>query len=95
MIYLYLYVSIKNVTNLKMVLASYKDLKVIGITGSYGKTSSKNILNEILFAKSSPLYEKLYNERYPLLRKAYERSNITQDPGFVEFIKKNEEDTKK
>ena len=23
-------------------LASYKDLKVIGITGSYGKTSSKN-----------------------------------------------------
>lgn len=29
-------------------LASYKDLKVIGITGSYGKTSSKNILNEIL-----------------------------------------------
>ena len=29
-------------------LASYKDFKVIGITGSYGKTSSKNILNEIL-----------------------------------------------
>lgn len=29
-------------------LASYNDLKVIGITGSYGKTSSKNILNEIL-----------------------------------------------
>lgn len=29
-------------------LASYKDLKVIGITGSYGKTSSKNVLNDIL-----------------------------------------------
>lgn len=35
-------------------------------------------------------YEKLYNERYPLLRKAYERSNITQDPGFIEFIKRND-----
>lgn len=29
-------------------LASLTNLKVIGITGSYGKTSSKNILNEVL-----------------------------------------------
>ena len=32
-------------------LASYNDLKVIGITGSYGKTSSKNILSDILNIK--------------------------------------------
>ena len=29
-------------------LHSMKNLKIIGITGSYGKTSSKNILNDIL-----------------------------------------------
>ena len=35
----------------KEKLKSMKDLKVIGITGSYGKTSSKNILNDILNIK--------------------------------------------
>ena len=32
-------------------LKSMPSLKVIGITGSYGKTSSKNILNDILSVK--------------------------------------------
>lgn len=32
----------------KSILKSNKDLITIGITGSYGKTSSKNILNEVL-----------------------------------------------
>ncbi len=32
----------------KSILKSNRDLIVVGITGSYGKTSSKNILNEIL-----------------------------------------------
>lgn len=32
----------------KSILKSNKDLITIGITGSYGKTSSKNIINEIL-----------------------------------------------
>ena len=36
-------------------LNSMKNLKVIGITGSYGKTSSKNILNEILNVKYNAL----------------------------------------
>ena len=31
------------------------NLKVIGITGSYGKTSSKNILNDILKIKYNAL----------------------------------------
>lgn len=39
----------------KSKLASMKDLKVIGITGSYGKTSSKNILNDILSIKFNTL----------------------------------------
>ena len=36
-------------------LKSMPNLKVIGITGSYGKTSSKNILNEILSVKYNSL----------------------------------------
>lgn len=34
-------------------------------------------------------YEKIYNHRYPLLRKAYERSNITSDPGYLHFVEEN------
>ena len=34
-------------------------------------------------------YEKQYNNRYPLLRKAYERSNITSDPGYLHFVEEN------
>ena len=36
-------------------IKSMKSLKVIGITGSYGKTSSKNILNDILNIKYNSL----------------------------------------
>ncbi len=32
-------------------------------------------------------YEKLYFQRYKLLRKAYERSNITKDSNYNDFIK--------
>lgn len=39
----------------KKKLREMKYLKVIGITGSYGKTSSKNILNEILSIKYNVL----------------------------------------
>ncbi len=31
-------------------------------------------------------YEKLYINRYPLLRKAYERADITKDPEYIRFI---------
>lgn len=39
----------------KKKLKQHNDLKVIGITGSYGKTSSKNILNDILSVKYNVL----------------------------------------
>ncbi len=34
-------------------------------------------------------YEKLYNNRYPLLRKAYERSNISENPDYVRYMEEN------
>ena len=34
-------------------------------------------------------YEKIYNHRYTLLRKAYERSNITQNENYLRFINEN------
>ena len=52
----------------KKKLRSYSNLTVIGITGSYGKTSSKNILNEILSSKyiTRPT-PKNYNTPYGLM----------------------------
>ena len=45
-----------------------KDMLVIGITGSYGKTSCKNILNEILSVKYKVLMTpKNYNTAYGLI----------------------------
>lgn len=34
-------------------------------------------------------YGKLYEARFPLLRKAYERSNISQNPEFHKFMEEN------
>lgn len=52
----------------KLKLASYSSLQVIGITGSYGKTSSKNILNTILNVKyRSFATPKNYNTQYGLM----------------------------
>lgn len=34
-------------------------------------------------------YEKLYNGRYAIYRKAFQNSNITQDKGYQDFVKKN------
>ncbi len=39
------------INDAKKILKSYKDLKVIGITGSYGKTTTKFILTRILSEK--------------------------------------------
>ncbi len=41
--------------NAKNKLASIPNLKIIGITGSYGKTSCKNILNDVLSIKYNTL----------------------------------------
>ena len=34
-------------------------------------------------------YEKLYNHRYPLLRKAYERSSISENEDYIRFMEDN------
>lgn len=34
-------------------------------------------------------YEKIYKNRYPLLHKAYERSQISEDPDYVRFVEEN------
>ena len=38
-------------------------------------------------AKGSIDYEKIYNGRYPLLRKAYERSKVSENPEYQKFVK--------
>lgn len=49
-------------------IKNMNDLKVIGITGSYGKTSSKNILNDILNIKYNALpTPKNYNTPFGLM----------------------------
>lgn len=35
-------------------------------------------------------YAKIFNNRYPLLRKAYERSNISSNPDYRNFVNENE-----
>ena len=46
----------------KNILKEHKNLKIIGITGSYGKTSTKNIINAILSEKySTVMTPKSYN----------------------------------
>lgn len=35
-------------------------------------------------------YKKLYEDRYPILRKAYERSNISKNPDYQQFLAENE-----
>ena len=60
----FLYYKFKAIKKLK----SNKNLDVIGITGSYGKTSSKNILNDILSVKYDVLATPLnYNTKYGLI----------------------------
>ena len=35
-------------------------------------------------------YKKLYEQRFPLLRKAYERSNISENPDYQRFLAENQ-----
>ncbi len=52
----------------KKKLGEHKNLKVVGITGSYGKTSSKNVVNEILSSKYiTRATPKNYNTPYGLM----------------------------
>lgn len=36
-------------------------------------------------------YEKLYNNRYPIYRKAFKNSNITKDAGYQKFVEENKD----
>ena len=59
----YLYYKIKAINKLKQL-----DIPVVGITGSYGKTSTKNIINEILNIKfNSYATPKSFNTPYGLM----------------------------
>ena len=52
----------------KKKLSEHANLEIVGITGSYGKTSSKNILNEILSSKYiTRATPKNYNTPYGLM----------------------------
>lgn len=56
-------------TKAKNKLKSMSNLKVIGITGSYGKTSSKNILNTILSSEFNSFpTPKSFNTPYGLMK---------------------------
>ena len=39
--------------------------------------------------KQDIAYKKLYENRYPLLRRAYERSNITENQDYLRFVEEN------
>ena len=52
----------------KIKLNKLNNLEIIGITGSYGKTSSKNILNDILRVKyNSIATPHNYNTKYGMI----------------------------
>lgn len=62
------FVGLYYLTKAKNKLKSMKNMKVIGITGSYGKTSSKNVLNDILNIKYNCLpTPKNYNTPFGLM----------------------------
>lgn len=39
--------------------------------------------------KQDIAYQKLYENRYPLLRRAYERSRVTENPAYLRFVEEN------
>lgn len=80
--FVFFVVYLSNILNIpveKIVFLSYRckalkklrdmsNLEVIGITGSYGKTSCKNVLNEILSVRFNPLASpQNYNTQYGLI----------------------------
>lgn len=49
-------------------------------------------VDEVDFGKEADTidYEKLYHNRYPLLRKAYERSKVSENAEYNRFVQENE-----
>lgn len=76
-------------------LKNMSDLKTIGITGSYGKTSSKNILNEILKVKYDTLPTPLnYNTPSGLLITINEHLNANHEVFIAEMGARNKGEIK-
>ncbi|MCR4595333.1 MAG: 4-alpha-glucanotransferase [Lachnospiraceae bacterium] len=55
-----------------------------------GWLSAKDCAATYTGASDAPVdYEHIYNTRFKLLRKAYEKSGIASDPGYKKFVKEN------
>ncbi|MBR5134398.1 MAG: UDP-N-acetylmuramoyl-tripeptide--D-alanyl-D-alanine ligase [Clostridia bacterium] len=79
----------------KRILASMPDLKIIGITGSYGKTSAKNFLTTLLSAKYNVLMTpESYNTPMGVVRTVRERLRASHEIFICEMGAKNKGDIK-
>ena len=80
MIYLYYFYKTKK------KLKALNNLEIVGITGSYGKTSSKNILNEVLGVKyNSVATPKNYNTKYGVMMTINDKINKFNEIFIVEI----------
>lgn len=79
----------------KRILASMPNLTVIGVTGSYGKTSTKYILQKLLSAKYNVLMTpESYNTPMGVIRTVRTYLNATHEIFIVEMGAKNPGDIK-
>lgn len=74
------------VKDAKRILAEHKDLTIIGITGSYGKTSTKNFLYAMLATKYNTLMTpESYNTTMGVVRTIRERLKPSHEVFIVEM----------
>jgi len=79
----------------KRILSEMKDLKIVGITGSYGKTSAKNFLTTLLAAKYNVLMTpESYNTPMGVVRTVRERLRASHEIFICEMGAKNKGDIK-
>ena len=77
----------------KRILSEMKDLTVIGITGSYGKTSTKNFLTALLSVKYNVLMTpESYNTPMGVVRTVRERLRASHEIFICEMGAKNKGD---
>lgn len=77
----------------KTMLEAMPQLKIIGITGSYGKTSTKNVLNQLLAPQKQVLMTpESFNTPMGVVRTIREQLNGTHEVFIVEMGAKNRGD---